>query len=697
MKECVTVQTESSTLPSNKRVNYAFGMVMDVDAFRQEQTHFEWKHALGNRLLHGYGTVCGLQVHAEPDGPDVQILVEPGYAVNPRGQWIWVEEQLCALINAWVQNHREENDAFLAPGANQLYVTLCYEECPTDLVPIAGRACATEEDTRAPSRILETVRAEFAWERPEQMAEEAARALGDVMAAVVLTDDPLEDESDFFLDLVATLGEVASPPFSPPLESPPGSPPEDGEIRLWRETACETVQQALVLWATEICPSLEQTEEECILLACVDFDVDAGGRVLPATVTIDDCERPVLVPTRLQQELFCLLGQEAAGVTSHSDLDDLDADDHLHYFNQARGDARYALLTHTHDLDELGDVDASTPAAGDVLTWNETDGEWQPDAPTAAPHAHNLDELDDVNAPTPADGELLNWNGAAGEWQPGFPTLDDLDDVGASGPSGGDVLTWNAAANEWQPEQVAVEVGEANLTRIVALSWFHNIPNVISINHDGNSVFGLAVAFGTAEPNDGGLVRADTLNEEVFQVFGERLIGPGLAAQARFIPEEIVPVDVGVRGGRIMETATSGDTEVPGVLFLFNPDSFENELRNDLRVVVHGDFIVDSEGNAIDAEHVRATLPTGDRPAGAERGIQGGRFESWFARATQFDDFVDLNSASADLLGRLPDIGPAIARNIINGRPYREVNDLINVNRISEEMVDAIRGLVTVR
>lgn len=90
MKECVTVQTENSTLPPNKRTNYAYGMVMDVDAFRQEQTHFEWKHALGNRLLHGYGTVCGLRLHAEPDGPDVRILVEPGYAVNPQGQWIWV-------------------------------------------------------------------------------------------------------------------------------------------------------------------------------------------------------------------------------------------------------------------------------------------------------------------------------------------------------------------------------------------------------------------------------------------------------------------------------------------------------------------------------------------------------------------------------------------------------------------------------
>jgi hypothetical protein len=294
-------------------------MVMDVDAFRQEQTHFEWKHALGNRLLHGYGTVCGLQIVAQPDGPEVQILVEPGYAISPRGQWIWVEAQLCAFLNTWVQNNQDENPDFLAPGANRVYVSLCYEECPTDLVPIAGQACATEEDSRAPSRILETLRAEFTWEPPEQLAEEASVAFGGLLQLITLTDDPLEDEAPLFLDLVRSLGEVTSPPFlleSPP-DSPTASPASDGEIRLWRETACDTVQQSLVIWVTEVCPQLEGTEEACLLLGCVDFDVDAGGAVLPGSVVISDCERPVLVPTRLQQELFCLLegGVGATGPT----------------------------------------------------------------------------------------------------------------------------------------------------------------------------------------------------------------------------------------------------------------------------------------------------------------------------------------------------------------------------------------------
>lgn len=64
MNDCIMTSTDKAPLDPNKRVNYAFGMVMGVNDFRQEQEHFEWKHRLSNRLLHGYGTVCGLQVSA---------------------------------------------------------------------------------------------------------------------------------------------------------------------------------------------------------------------------------------------------------------------------------------------------------------------------------------------------------------------------------------------------------------------------------------------------------------------------------------------------------------------------------------------------------------------------------------------------------------------------------------------------------
>ena len=83
-------------------------MVLGVDEFRQEQEHFEWKHALSNLLLHGYGTVCGLQVTAAAQTDDVEIRVSQGYAISPRGKWIWVDRDQCALLGRWIRGHLAE-------------------------------------------------------------------------------------------------------------------------------------------------------------------------------------------------------------------------------------------------------------------------------------------------------------------------------------------------------------------------------------------------------------------------------------------------------------------------------------------------------------------------------------------------------------------------------------------------------------
>jgi hypothetical protein len=57
----------------------------------------------------------------------------------------------------------------------------------------------------------------------------------------------------------------------------------------------------------------------------------------------------------------------------------------------------------------------------------------------------------------------------------------------------------------------------------------------------------------------------------------------------------------------------------------------------DVGVLLRGDFVKDTKNRAIDAEFVRAELPTGDRPKppaaqplNKQIGIQGGMFESWF-------------------------------------------------------------------
>lgn len=80
-------------------------------------------------------------------------------------------------------------------------------------------------------------------------------------------------------------------------------------------------------------------------------------------------------------------GTSPAGVTDHGLLSGLENDDHSQYHNDIRGDLRYSLLGHDHNivyapiehtLAYHSDVTAPTPQQDQVLTWN-TD-HWEPQA-----------------------------------------------------------------------------------------------------------------------------------------------------------------------------------------------------------------------------------------------------------------------------------------------------------------------------
>lgn len=57
---------------------------------------------------------------------------------------------------------------------------------------------------------------------------------------------------------------------------------------------------------------------------------------------------------------------------------------------------------------------------------------------------------------------------------------------------------------------------------------------------------------------------------------------------------------------------------------------------------------------------------------------------------------VDLNRAERAELEALPGIGPVLAGRIVEGRPYRTVEDLRRVKGVSPQLVDALRERVTV-
>jgi competence ComEA-like helix-hairpin-helix protein len=64
-------------------------------------------------------------------------------------------------------------------------------------------------------------------------------------------------------------------------------------------------------------------------------------------------------------------------------------------------------------------------------------------------------------------------------------------------------------------------------------------------------------------------------------------------------------------------------------------------------------------------------------------------------------DLVDLNSATAAALTKLPGVGEVIARRIIRHReisgPFRSVNELLVIRGISRKKLEVLRPLVTVK
>lgn len=328
-----------------KHVKFTYGMVLGVDEFAQEFGYLSSRDQWMARDLIGYGTVSGLSLTIDVDakgGP--RIVVSPGVAVTPRGELVRVALAQCASLNEWLSTseqvkHLQQRPAPLSPPTDRVdvYVTLCYRECATDKVPIPGEPCRREDDTMAPSRVMDDFRLELRWDPPAQPDEAAIRDFVDWLARIPIVDGPSS------VTLEAFVGEIRKAAFL--IGSPPASPPDfmygtpPAILRIARNDVCRYLRAAYRVWVTELRPKWDAswwgaqarccdgrpstpptTPEECLLLARLDVPLvrksialGSGWEVSSSVgVRIDEEARPFLVPLRMLQEwLWC--GASGAG------------------------------------------------------------------------------------------------------------------------------------------------------------------------------------------------------------------------------------------------------------------------------------------------------------------------------------------------------------------------------------------------
>lgn len=209
--------------------------------------------------------------------------------------------------------------------------------------------------------------------------------------------------------------------------------------------------------------------------------------------------------------------------------------------------------------------------------------------------------------------------------------------AGATGPAG--------PAGATGPEGPAGPAGpglEPDLTRIAALSWKHaaamSIADLQTVifnagTPDERAAFGVTVEF-TDEVEVGPIDAVHVFTVDAPNVALPQAQKLGFACRCP-IAGTVAAVDATVdAGGLIVKAVVTGAATSKAISFVFDPQFVDAVLRerqlDDLFVHLRGEFVLDRHGRAVDAEFTRAGLPTGDRPAGSDFGIQGGMFDSWF-------------------------------------------------------------------
>jgi hypothetical protein len=329
------VETPPSAAPDpTKHVNYNVGMVLGIDDFNQEFAYLSGRDQWIARDLIGYGTVSGLRVLTESDVKGPRVVVEPGVALSPRGQLIRVPVAQCAYLNDWLKldSIRGQITAHLEspPAPLRVYVVLCYRECPADNVPIPGEPCRTEDDSMAPSRLVDDFRLELTFNPPGQREEDAIRRFVKWLSQIEVSDlavsTPLSDILDAIRGAAHLLSSPPEPGSDPLLDFMTGSPPASFVMNT--ADVCEYLDAIFRLWVTELRPKcrpdfLAEAHgcsgrpagsigeiEECLLLAEVDVPVivPGGGSDWqvedPNLIDVDEQRRPIVVHLRMLQEML---------------------------------------------------------------------------------------------------------------------------------------------------------------------------------------------------------------------------------------------------------------------------------------------------------------------------------------------------------------------------------------------------------
>ena len=156
--------------PPAERVNYATGVLLDAQDFRDEQTYHRARLATALRHLAGFGTVAGLRVRPpEADDVELELGVAPGVAIDRHGRLLELQTPQCIRLARWfaaettprLRAALHRSPRVTVPVAVVVDVFLSVMTCARGKTPAFATGPFDALDAVVPSRLAETVQLEL--------------------------------------------------------------------------------------------------------------------------------------------------------------------------------------------------------------------------------------------------------------------------------------------------------------------------------------------------------------------------------------------------------------------------------------------------------------------------------------------------------------------------------------------------------
>jgi hypothetical protein len=156
--QCANESNSATRSSGQERVRYFPRQLLTADDMRAEQEYFREKQRRHNRMLHGWGVVCGLDVVADTQKGSMAIQICPGYALGPCGDEIYLADAFSFdLTNcAKPANVPCTPTGVAAASSTQppiLAVKIRYADCPTRPMRTLPAGCGCDDSACEYSRI----------------------------------------------------------------------------------------------------------------------------------------------------------------------------------------------------------------------------------------------------------------------------------------------------------------------------------------------------------------------------------------------------------------------------------------------------------------------------------------------------------------------------------------------------------------